>query len=130
MDKKDLRISFTKGTGPGGQNKNKRLTACIVVHVPTGARAYADRRTQEESLREAMRDIEKKVHELKEREKAAQKKQRRDAAIKDNTIVRTYSYVRGTVKDHRTGKQATIKQVMEKGELWRLRGISDEATKE
>ncbi len=32
----DFRVEFTRSSGPGGQNVNKRETAVRVVHIPTG----------------------------------------------------------------------------------------------
>ena len=36
----------------------------------------------------------------------------RDAAIKDSPVIRTYDYKRKVVKDHRTGKVPSLKEVM------------------
>jgi protein subunit release factor B len=36
MEKKDLKISYTRGSGPGGQHKNKVETCVTVTHLPTG----------------------------------------------------------------------------------------------
>jgi len=52
---------------------------------------------------------------------AAQTKSRRDEAIKPSSAVRTYDYKTGLVTDHRTGKTASIKKVLVKGQLERLR---------
>lgn len=32
----DLKIEFSKSSGPGGQNVNKRETAIKITHIPTG----------------------------------------------------------------------------------------------
>jgi protein subunit release factor B len=34
---KDFKWEFFKSSGPGGQNKNKRDTACRCIHPPSGA---------------------------------------------------------------------------------------------
>ena len=34
---KDFKWEFFKSSGPGGQNKNKRDTACRCIHLPSGA---------------------------------------------------------------------------------------------
>ncbi len=50
----DLEISHLKGSGPGGQNRNKRLTAVRIVHIPTGIAVTAtDSRSQAQNLEAA-----------------------------------------------------------------------------
>jgi protein subunit release factor B len=36
IDERDLEEKFVKGSGPGGQNVNKRTTKAQLMHVPTG----------------------------------------------------------------------------------------------
>jgi len=63
----------------------------------------------------------KRLAEAKAEKRAAEKKADRDAKIHDNTTVRTYDFKSGLVKDHRSGKSATIKQVLGKGRIDLLR---------
>ena len=114
-------IEYMRGTGPGGQNRNKIESACRITDLETGVVAYADCRTREASYRMAMKEVDKRIKEAKEAAKAAEKKERRDAAIHDHTIIRTYNFSRGLVKDHRTGKTASIKDVLGKGRLELMR---------
>lgn len=111
-----------RGTGPGGQNKNKRETACKITHIPSGITAYCqDERTRESNYRLALKTIEQRIAEEKVNKKAEIRKERRDKAIKDTTIVRTYDFSRGMVTDHRTGKIGSIKDILYKGKLDKLR---------
>ena len=51
---KDCDWSFSKGTGPGGQAKNKGSAAVHCHHRASGARAYSqDGRSQEDNKRDA-----------------------------------------------------------------------------
>ena len=36
FNKKDYKIEYTKGTGAGGQHKNKVETCVTITHLPTG----------------------------------------------------------------------------------------------
>lgn len=65
----------------------------------------------------ALKELEKRLAGLKAGKVAAERKARRDHAIKNEETVRTYDFQTGLVHDHRTGKKATIKQVLEKGNL-------------
>jgi protein subunit release factor A len=65
----------------------------------------------------ATEELETRIKKAKKDAAAAKKKARRDVAIHDHTVIRTYNYSRGTVLDHRSGKQATIKNVVEKGKI-------------
>jgi hypothetical protein len=48
-------VSFTRRSGPGGQNRNKVETAAILRHGPTGLKAEAnERRSQAENRRLAL----------------------------------------------------------------------------
>ena len=40
--KSDLRIEYMRGSGKGGQHRNKRDTACRITHLPTGFAARAE----------------------------------------------------------------------------------------
>jgi len=58
----DLEITHTKGSGPGGQNRNKRMTGVRVVHLPTGITVLAtERRSQEQNLQAALARLEEKL---------------------------------------------------------------------
>jgi peptide chain release factor 1 len=119
--KNGIQIEYMRGTGPGGQNRNKVESACRVTHVESGIQAYADCRTQEASYRMALKELEKRMENAAAEKKAAAKKERRDEVIHDHTVVRTYNFSRGQVKDHRTGKTATIQDILKKGKLDLLR---------
>lgn len=122
IPKKDLHVETMRGTGPGGQKRNKTDTACRITHLPTGISAYADERSQKHSKRKAMEVL---IERLKERTASAQaeaKKARRDDKVKNpERAIRTYDFKSGVVYDHQQGTKASLKDVLFKGKLNLLR---------
>lgn len=121
INEKDIKIEYYKGKGPGGQHKNKVATACRVTHLPTNTVVCIDGRKREQNRKKALKELERRVHCLKEEYVAAEKKERRDNAIKTRDIIRTYDYKHNMVLDHRSGKFASIKEVVKKGNIDKLR---------
>jgi peptide chain release factor 1 len=119
ISKSDLTIRYTRGRGPGGQNKNKVHSCVVIVHTPTGITVRIDGRDRVHNEREALREIESRVEQRKLDVRAGAKKANRDRKIADGgtPIIRTYDYKAGQVRDHRTKKTAPIKEVLEKGRI-------------
>lgn len=122
MPPNELKIEWYKGQGPGGQHKNKVANACRVTHIPTGTVATADGRSRVQNKRKAMENLHLKIAARIAEQRAAVKKARRDKKIHDHTIIRTYDFKRGMVKDHRTGIEAPLHKVLVKGMIDLLRG--------
>lgn len=56
----DFEWSYTKGTGSGGQKKNKTSSAVHCIHRPSGAHGYAeDSRSQHENKRTGVRSFDR-----------------------------------------------------------------------
>lgn len=114
IPKKDLKIETMRGTGNGGQHKNKTDSAVRITHIPTGISAYADERSQFHSKKLAMKELERRLLKIGEDKQADNKKERRDKKVKvPQKHIRTYNFVRGTAKDHRTGKTAPLQDVLD-----------------
>jgi protein subunit release factor A len=61
----DVVISHLKGSGPGGQNRNKRMSGVRVQHLPTGLTVTAtERRSQKQNLEAALIRLEEKLQKL------------------------------------------------------------------
>lgn len=121
MNNSEISIRWTKGKGPGGQNRNKLENCCVMTHIPTGITVTIDGRSRPANEKKARRELKKRLKQVRLDQIAERRKQRRDEKIRDNRRVRTYDYSRGVVTDHRTGKTASIKDVLEKGLLDKLR---------
>ncbi|MFM8268937.1 MAG: peptide chain release factor-like protein [Pseudomonadota bacterium] len=61
----EISVSHLKGSGPGGQNRNKRMTGVRVTHLPTGITVLAtERRSQKQNLEAALSRLEEKLERL------------------------------------------------------------------
>ena len=58
----DLLITHVRGSGPGGQHRNKRMTGVRVTHLPTGIVVTAtERRSQAQNLSAALERVQEKL---------------------------------------------------------------------
>lgn len=98
--KDDLRIEFYRGSGPGGQHRNKTSSACRITHKITGISAQCeDERCQHKNKKIAFRRLAAKLVPLMKKEVEGEQQK-----IRPTEVIRTYHQVRGTVKDKRIDK--------------------------
>jgi len=120
----DLEWETTKGSGPGGQNRQKNETAVRVRHLPTGIMAYcADERSQHRNKTKALEVLRarlyaKNMRESQDTENAVRKAQLGSGQRGDK--VRTYRFQDDRVVDHRVGKKIRLADVLA-GDLDALR---------
>lgn len=108
----DLSIERIRGRGPGGQHRNKTASCVRITHLPTGIVVQSDTRCQHTSLRKAKKALVKAIKAAEKREKQEAAKADRDERIKNETVRRTYDARRNKVRDHRSGRTTTFKQMM------------------
>jgi len=114
----DLKIEFSRSSGPGGQNVNKRDTAVRIVHIPTNLAAHAATERSQEQNRELALAIlrakifAKAVADKKSVEETLQTTKNKD--IEWGNQIRSYVlHPYKMVKDHRTGAEtAQVEQVL------------------
>ncbi len=106
IDEKDLKIEFTRSSGPGGQNVNKRETAVRVVHLPTNLSAHSEsERSQERNRETAIQILRGKLYKRQEEER--EKKEQgmyisKTADIEWGNQIRSYVlHPYKLVKDHK-----------------------------
>lgn len=101
----DLRIEFSRSSGPGGQNVNKRETAVRVVHLPTGlSSASQSERSQPQNREKALTLLKTKLsHLMQERQEKELKNLRTVVKPEWGNQIRSYVlHPYQQVKDHRT----------------------------
>lgn len=108
IPEKDLRIEFSRSSGPGGQNANKRETAVRVVHIPTNLAAESqNERSQLQNKEKAISILKGKIYKALEDKRISEEK---GMYISKTTQIEWGSQIRSyvlhpykMVKDHRTG---------------------------
>ncbi len=119
----ELRVEFSRSSGPGGQNVNKRETAVRVVHIPTNLSAHSEEeRSQAQNKEKAIEILKGKLYKMKEEER---KKKEEGMYVSKTMEVEWGNQIRSyvfhpykMVKDHRTGVEVRdTKRVVEGGEL-------------
>ena len=119
----ELDVQFTRSSGPGGQNVNKRETAVRLVHIPTGIAVHVDtERSQAQNRALALGILTAKLYRKKEEE---QNMLARGMSISATTDAEWGNQIRSyvvhpykMVKDHRTNVEVRdVERVMDDGDL-------------
>jgi peptide chain release factor 1 len=107
IDDKDLEITSTFASGPGGQHMQKNATAVRIVHVPSGITVKVQsERSLTQNKRLAMGIIQARLQEQEESKQRASLAADRKAQVGTgdrSEKIRTYNYPQGRVTDHRIG---------------------------
>jgi len=103
----ELRFEFSRSSGPGGQNVNKRETAVRVVHIPTNLAVHAEsERSQVQNKEHALQILKGKIFKLLEDERKSKEKGMYVSKTTQNewgSQIRSYVlHPYQMVKDHRT----------------------------
>ncbi len=121
LSPEDLKIEFSRSSGPGGQNVNKRETAVRIVHIPTGIAVHCSaERSQEQNREQAMSILRAKIFKKAEEEK----KSLEDSMKLKNTEIEWGNQIRSyvlhpykMVKDHRTEAETSNVDAVLDGEI-------------
>ena len=118
----DLRVEFSRSSGPGGQNVNKRETAVRVVHIPTNLAAQSDNeRSQAQNKEKALSILYGKIYKALEEDRI---KKEKGMYISKTTQIEWGNQIRSyvvhpykMVKDHRTGVETSNVDAVLAGDL-------------
>lgn len=119
----DFRIEWFRGSGAGGQHRNKHANSARVIHLPTGLTQERQGRKREKNLEEAMAAIRAELDALDAARAAAAENRQRAGQIGSGMRGdkrRTYRFQDDRVVDHVSGRDASCSRVM-KGQfdlLW------------
>jgi len=109
IHERDLEISACRGSGKGGQARNKTSSAIQIKHIPTGITAVSDgERSQHQNRALALAVLRARLWSVREASvhdalNALRQKQIGSGQRGDKR--RTIAYQRGTVDDHVTGRR-------------------------
>lgn len=115
----ELKIEFSRSSGPGGQNVNKRETAVRVVHLPTNLSAESqNERSQIQNKEKAIQILKGKLYKALEEERISKEKGMyisKTTQIEWGNQIRSYVlHPYKMVKDHRTNTETSnVESVLE-----------------
>lgn len=118
----DLKIEFTRSSGPGGQNVNKRETAVRLVHLPTNLSVQVDsERSQQQNRDKALDILAAKLYRRAEEERL---KKEQGLYVSKTTEIEWGNQIRSyvlhpykLVKDHRTEAETSDVEAVLAGDL-------------
>lgn len=119
VDLRDLRIGFCRGSGAGGQNRNKTETAVQITHLPSGLMVRCEtERSQHQNKATAMSLLRARLYErarsTKERSLSEERRQQLGSGMRGDKR-RTVRCQEGVVNDHLTGRVISLRDY-ERGE--------------
>jgi len=117
---KDIRVDTLRGSGAGGQHKNKTDSCVRMVHLPTKIAAVVDGRDQHANRREARAVLESRVaaktRSVLQSEQHKTKHDQVDGGGRGNKV-RTYNFLDSRVVDHRLGLKTSKLKLIMRGQL-------------
>ncbi len=102
----ELEETFTRGSGPGGQHRNKTDTKVVLKHLPTGITVAIDGRSQWANRQEARRGLKKRLQTQSQTENERREQPHRAAKSF------TYNTQRDEVVCHRDDRKWRLSQFM------------------
>jgi len=123
IDKSEVETFYTRGSGAGGQHRNKVETCVNLHHIPTGIRVMnQDTRSKHRNEERAWDELQNRLEEQQQQKNHTKTSKARKSQIGTGGRLkkrRTYRVTDGTVQDHQTGKSIRMKD-WERGKVEKL----------
>lgn len=115
LDPDDVEIQVARGSGKGGQKRNKTETAVVAVHQPTGKRVRIDSRSQGQNKKNALGELERRLQNDRADSASQEINGERVAQIRND---RSFNWCgwRDEVLNHGTGRRTSMAKAL-KGKL-------------
>jgi peptide chain release factor 1 len=114
--KDDFEVEWFSGSGAGGQHRNKTQNCARITHLPTGIVESAQCRSRDQSYKEAMTQLLKRLqHADKHITASAQsvERKRQMGSGERGDKIRTYRFQDDIATDHRSGKKVNLSKVLQ-----------------
>jgi peptide chain release factor 1 len=108
----DLKFEAYIDSGPGGQHRNKTLSAIRVTHIPTGVQACSATKSQHRNKELAVSALKARIIESRRNADSANRNSNRKGQLgtgERSDKIRTIAYQRGRVENHVNGKRMQIR---------------------
>jgi len=111
LRKRDFRVQWFSGKGPGGQYRNKHANCCRITHIATGmTETGQSHRSRPANQREAFGKLARRL--------AEHYRPRRDHAPSPSSErIRSYYAVRDEVVDHASGAVRSFSAIVGRGDV-------------
>jgi len=111
----ELVWKMTRGSGPGGQHKNKTDTCVVLTHVPTRTTVRCDSKSQAQNKKDAFAELERRLNDQRSDKIHFQRNSKRREQVGTGMRadkVRTIRCQDGTVKCHNSGRSMPLKKYL------------------
>lgn len=123
IDPRDIDERFVRGSGAGGQKRNKTSSTVVLCHRPSGIRVRIDGRNREQNRKTAMAILRARLAERQRADRDDARNRERAAKVGSGMRgdkIRTVRVARDQVVDHRSGRRTSYQRYA-RGELERLK---------
>ena len=107
FDEADLQETYTRGSGPGGQHRNKTDSCVILTHLPTGIQVRIDGRSQWANRQEARRVLSDRIAVLNREGAMDDLNAQRRSQVNPERAAKAFTHneQRDEVVDHESGRK-------------------------